>query len=219
MTTGGEISFTTKASELEIAGSPLRKFEGRFVELVPRLENGRVIVDLNFDQLKVIECVGTYHFPVAVISIRYPQTQPGRKPSERSGWGLLLKSAEAIGHDDLIELKSHRLYMECEPDHSYGTNQQTGQEMVGPVWRVIKTLDTEGAKPSEDQKLARLLDLAHGKTVRDFAQAVFNDPAVREFGSALVDNSLIPLLVSQGNIQVEPAPEGERLWVVGRARS
>lgn len=216
-----EATFATRRDQFERSGTPLRKFTGLFIgsdeesrKIFQSQVEGRDgwVVNLCFTDLEVHEAVTPYKFPTASLRIPYTRSKdPNASPSDRGAWFLFFESAEKLGFEDIGDLIDKRLTMEAEPDHVYGTDRQTGEEMKGMVWRVVAV---EGATPTassaDDQ--GKLLDLIHGKTPSEFASAALSDRSLKGFEEDILNNNLVAGMLA-ADLIVE---RDERYWVVGR---
>ena len=219
MTTGGEMSFTTKRSELTSSGTPLKEFKGRFHSLEPKQEARggqlRTVANLNFTDMEVIKSDVPYPHPTATLSINYSQR-------ERSSWGLLLQSLDAFKVDDLMLLKGKMVHLVSrEYDWSAGRPRRRlqpvrespgGTEEAEPeedikswIWEV-KGIEgqTSGTAPTNAGRsvLDEATDLLNGKTQAEFAQAAFSHPVLRLQSNAIIDGSLVTALVATGKVRL-----------------
>ena len=203
-----ESEFVTRADQLDVAGTPLRRFKGTLDNIERRFDSGsnRMFVDLDFVEVEITAFLdgkpGTvvpYEYPIAQLNIGYRTSRSGR-PSERGAWGLLVKSAEEQGFQDFMDLKGRRLLMEAEEGHNYGTNRETGETITGMVWRVA---EVEGEQAGVTDETQHLLALLNGKTAKEFAQAALQDPTGRRHSQDIISGKLLASLVAAGKTTLE----------------
>jgi len=220
------IPIYTGTSDLERGGNPLRKFTGRFIGsgddeankviFQHMVENRQTpVVDLNFISIRDVVSIVPYSYPTAQITINYRTNAQSGKPSDRGGWGLLLLSLKELDfitsagakHNsddecDLTDVLGQDLTMEMEPDHDYGQTQD-GQQMSGPVWRVV-AIGTGGAPaPTETIEDAAIRVLGQGLDRTAFTEAALEDSVLRTVNAAVVDGSFIAGLINTGKIKEE----------------
>jgi len=190
--------FVTSASDLQIAGTPLREFEGDLKAIKFEKAYEKTRAKLQFVGLNVIETKVPYAFPVAELDLSY-------SPRERSVWGKLLKSARDIGYNDIMDLRDHRLHMKGV-EASYGKDED-GRVIAGIDWNIIgvdgAASASAAAVASEVDKDTRILELIDGKTSGEFATDAMNDPLFRndeELKKTLFDGSLLASLVEDGKV-------------------
>lgn len=226
--TTGELSFTTRRADLTKSGTPLREFKGVLHSIVPKQETrgGQIqtIGELNFTDVEVVKSETPYPHPTATLGIRYSQR-------ERSTWGLLLLSLDKFGVQDLNDLRGKKLLMKSyEKDWSQGrerlssrqtqartpaTDAPPDEPMVGLVWEVagvdgVAAGQSAAAAP-DPQRIA--LELLHGKTASEFAQAALENPVLRTKSSDIISGAMLTGLVASGLAKLE----GDRYAVVGYA--
>lgn len=223
-----EMDFTTRADKLTVAGTPLRKFKGRLIgsdensnRIFPKMRDAAPggqsgspgqVVDLNFVDVDVVESTTPWNYPIAQLSINYRPGRSGEAPSERGGWGILLKSAQDIGFEDFQDLVGKVLSMEAEPEHSYGVNRDTGEAMTGIVWRVKEVGGGEQSQMNPEDETNHILDLIHGKDRAGFSETMMQDEVGRKFTKEIMDGTLIASLLASGDVTLE----GELFQVKGR---
>lgn len=190
--------FVTSASDLQISGTPLREFEGDLKAIKFEKAYEKTRAKLQFTGLHVIETRVPYAFPVAELDLSY-------SARERSVWGKLLKSAQEIGYNDIMDLREHRLHMKGV-DASYGTDGD-GRPIAGIDWAIIGVDGAESASAaavaSEGDKGKRIMELIDGKTSGEFATDAMNDPLFRgdnALKNSLFDGSLVASLVEDGKV-------------------
>ena len=230
-----DMQFYTGSQDMVKSGTPLRKFRGKFIGSGDdpsqmkifrhqREQQGEgqqgMVVDLNFLDITEVEATDPYPGKTAQLTINYRVNEISGKPSERGGWGLLVKSivnvpyeGHEVGDDNIAvsDLLGKQVLMECEPEHSYGVNRETQEAMTGMVWRVIEV----GAAGSASGETAEdyFLNLIHGSDATTFTAAALQHPHGRgEAQASIMDRSLISTMLSEGKIK----QDGATYWVVGR---
>lgn len=224
---GVEQDFVTSVEGLELAGTPLRRFTGKFVgsgedpadmRIFPTIDsqNNRMTVALNFTDLTNVESVAPYPHPTAQLVVSY--SRGGKKPSERGAWGLLLKSAEKLNFPDLKKLLGKTLVMVCDAKHEYGTDDK-GAPITGMVWTIESVgagkAQATAAASSPTDVSAVALELIHGKDRGEFSRLALQDSRMKSSGSAILNGSLVSELLVKGLV----VTEGDTFWVVGRDRT
>lgn len=206
-----EQEFVAGAGQLEKAGTPLRKFWGDFEGWEVKEEFGRRAVYLNFVGMEVLELIPGVVFEHPVAQIRIPYSK-----RDRSGWGKFLTSIEERGHPLFTDLLKKRVLMDGHMEQ-YGEDDE-GKPIAGLVWNVTEIAgeSKDGAKSTASSKdpMTQVLDILHGKTGQDFAEAVLKTPVGKERSASIYDQSLIGGLIEAGTVVLE----GDVYWVVDRER-
>lgn len=99
---------------------------------------GDTQVNLHFSNCQVIKADAVFPYAEWTLSIKYSDSQ-------NSGWGIFGESvAEALGINiellDIDLLKGQWCHILREDGHSFGTNRQTSQEMLGTAWHLVETI-------------------------------------------------------------------------------
>ena len=210
--------FITSAARIGSGTTPLRKFWGTLVAVEPKFSDNRTQVELNFTGVEVLQLVpgAVYEYPIAQLSVRYPALQSDGTINPRSNWAKTLKSAEAQGFPDIKDLISRRVLMTAVED-SFKQNEGTEQETVQQyIWWSVERVD--GVKPTlfapAADPMQVALDLIHGHTAAEFAEAALKNSTLRPRSASIYDNSLLSGLIAGGKITLE----ADRYYVVGRPR-
>lgn len=209
-----EASFATRPDQIELTGSPLRKIRGRLDKIVPRVDSDygdRKSMNLQIVELEVIESITPYAYPVVEISINYPK----KKVTEKTAWGLTLKSLEDIGVEDFQDCVGKFITMENEAEHEYGVNEDTGETIKGAVWRVIAVEGAGVASASDAEKEAKILEMLDGNDRAEFSRLALQDDVGRQLNSEIMDGSLVAGLIAAG--KVEEGEDGK--YVVAKAEA
>jgi len=195
---GVEQQFVTRPDGLTKSGTPLREFWGDLIKLHPHDDERdatKTIFDMDFINLEVIKSVPQYIYPSAQLNIRY-------SASERSGWGLMVKSLDDIGVVDLKDLVGRRIHMLAEEDHAYGNNRETGEAIAGMVWRVAEVKGgvtaTSTAAPTQAEDHETLKGILNGKTATEFANLALANDAGKRQQESVMTGSFIEGLVASG---------------------
>ena len=213
-----EQGFTTRADKLEASGTPLRKFKGKLIgsdessnKIFPIQRETRegqsgppgYVVVLNFEDLDVLESVTPWNYPVAQLTINYRLGRGGTAPSDRGGWGILLKSADDVGFPDLQDLVGKVVTMEAEPEHDYGTNRETGEAITAIVWRVVEVEGGGAEQMTKEDEHSHILKMIDGKDRAGFSEAMLQDEVGRRFSNEVFDGTLIASLLASGEVEQE----------------
>jgi hypothetical protein len=187
--------------------SPLRDFRGTFdswaVKEDTRFDRTRVVVQLNFKDVEVLESVEPWEFPIATIEI-------GHSNRKRSRWGVLAESAlKFIPDGDIGDLVGHTLRMKVTPGHMLYDGRQ-GKEVPTEAWEIIE-IDGRGSGKSAQVTIKRTpeqaaLQILHGKTLAEFNQQVLRDPDVRTDSNLLlsiINNTWVQSQIAAGNVTVD----------------
>lgn len=177
--------------------TPLREFKGKFVSHKAETDTryNKVKVTLNFSDLQVIETTEPYNLPIAEIPINFSDRK-------RSKWGILSDSLVKFlkESEDLKDAYGRTLHMKYTPDHNFGKNKQTGEDMVQGAWEVI---GIDGATTKVDA-VERVIQLLDGKTEAEFGQVVFQDVIVKgdsKVQDSIVNKTMIPSLITAGKVK------------------
>lgn len=179
--------------------SPLKQFKGRYAghKTEPAYDPKKIRVILQFTDVDVIDSTEPYQFPTAEIRINH-STKKG------SMWGIFSESLLKLIDDDkdLKDCKGMVLEMKLTPDHHFGENKDTGEEIVRSAWEV---LSVEGKKGSTSKVNAsdRALQLLNGKTLAQFHQIAFADPAIKgdtALQEAILDETFVTAMLAAGKL-------------------
>lgn len=200
-----------KTSGLRTGGrrTPLREFKGVLdgIKTEPN-QYQKTDVILWFSELDVIASDEAYPFPITNLNITYNE-------NEKSKWGVFADSTRKFVPENvtnvaalLESLMGKRLHMKYTGGHMMW-DRDKGMETARECWELVgaeggepMTVATGGA--SDTAKIA--LDLMDGKTIQEWNQEVFQNPAVKVDG-ALIDqiigNTFFPAMKEQGNVTVD----------------
>lgn len=181
--------------------TPLRRFKGRYVGLKTEPitdaqgnTTGKIRVILQYSDVEVIDSTEPYNFPTAEIRFSH-SLKKGSK------WGIFSESLVKLlpEDEDLNECKGKMMELVYTPDHDFGENRDTGERIVSSIWEVA-SIEGGGAKVNPIERALELLD---GKTIAEFNQVVFSDPAIKgdvAFGETLLDDSFIKSMLDSGKV-------------------
>ena len=199
MVSGDKARVTFKGLVEGFQDTPLKKFKGRLVdydtiELTGNYPGTRV--QLKFDNVEVMVSSEPYHFPIAEIGIRYSDRK-------NSSWGIFASSAQKIVPDcDILELVGKTILMERTPDHKFGQDRDTGEDVIRECWEVQEIEGVEagvGIVSAAD----KALQLLHLKSEVDWNQAVLGDSLVKgdaALVSQILNKSFIGAMEQAGKV-------------------
>lgn len=195
--------------------SPLRKFKGKLVEIghddVTFEESGRTSRNIlfNFTELQVMEAIEVYPFETAQISIRYAD------PSRSRGatlWAAFSKSVrEILGAgapiSGLLDKRQEWAFLPGAPLRER-LEDKSWVDTTGEAWIVtgVEGMEGEGAGAGSVDLMARIADLADGKTEKAFLEALFQDALLRADSgivTAATDRKLLAQLQEAGLVSVD----------------
>jgi hypothetical protein len=197
-----DIQIVTRPDQLKRGGggTVLREFVADLNNVANKQEYNQLRMLLQFTRPEIIEVTpgSTYDQQMIELSIKYSDR-------DNSGWGKFVDSLTAMGVEDLLDLKGHRLRLKASME-AFGQNQETKEKIEGLVWRL---LEIDGAKGGVQAPAAKLspeeaaLQLLTGITSADFAQAALQDPVLRDQSSRIYDQSLLGELVQSGKATLD----------------
>jgi hypothetical protein len=184
--------------------SPLRHFRGKLTsitgEMVQRgqMQQAKLEITYNFDELEVIESTEPYPFPVAQISIMH-------STKDKSAMGVLGASIDKIINADMDAnspqdqvrnqdaLEGLMQEWKVTPGHMMPDKDDAGKWTETPrdAWEVVwvegygetvkvdKKATKATAKTSGPSASQKAIDLLDGKTIQDWNAAIFQDSLIK----------------------------------------
>ena len=198
----GEGKLKVRGLQKGFQQTPLVEFKGTLdhLQVKPKDEWDRVLVEFGFTDVEVIQSTEPYEFPIAVINIKYSE-------KENSIWGIFAGSlANFLGPEEGVEelAASHaRLHMLKTEGHEFGINRETGEPIIVSAWEVQ---DIEGREAGGTVKTPadRAMELLEGKTTQQWNQEVLADPVVKRDGTLItqiLSRTFLPALEASGVIK------------------
>ena len=198
--------FQTKASEVEVFGTPLRRFKGKLMPIAPpqAVANRRwAEVKLQFMDIEILPfddgrpgTLTPYQYPVAELTFPYITSQSGAIGG--IGWGGFLRTLEQNCKVDDIKACEGKVVLMEASDETY-KDRNTDEERRTIRWAA---LDVEGMAPamSEAEEFNHLIGLIDGKDDTAFATSAFQDPVGRKHTDSILNGSFVKGLLASGKI-------------------
>lgn len=203
--------------------SPLLDFEGDLKEIVVEQRQTQAgssmqIAKFNFTNVKVFDAREPYLFPIATVEVIYSTF------GDKNAWAVLTESIRKLlpGDADIAQIpqiitgRKHHwkwspavlqgpLKDEDGNDVLNAKGKKTYVDVSGEAWKV---LEIEGFGATGGSLYDDIIDLIDGKTTEGFQQVFFGvdgNPLkkysdYRDAVNAMTDDSLLPMLESQGKI-------------------